>query len=237
MAQTASPSVLPLRLPDPRFSVDFADYATDAKACATTKKYMQDLFPGQNKPLPAPKSIATHTRSAHAKPSRELQRRRLVDEGSASQARDDKFDARSLECLIMLDESSVSGTDKPSTSSNQTTTSSASPRRRHANISKSLAIDPTKYRRACRSLLQLPQGILGHVLAYVFAEERAVSITPYQSRIVPQRRRHRHGPNAVDIRSVMMHPALLVCQPMRSLGLNILYRDNLFLIDLCSTLR
>jgi hypothetical protein len=84
-----------------------------------------------------------------------------------------------------------------------------------------------------RSLLQLPQGLLGHILAYVFAEERAVSITPYQSRITPQRHRHRHGPNAVDIRSVMMHPALRVCQNMRAMGLNIIYRDCLFLIDLC----
>lgn len=133
----------------------------------------------------------------------------------------------------MLDESSVSGTDKFSPSFNPTTVSSASPQRRNANISKSSVADPARSRRACRSLLQLPQGILGHVLAYVFAEERAVSITPYQSRIVPQRRRHRHGPNAVDIRSVMMHPALIVCKPMRDLGLSILYRDNLFLIDLC----
>lgn len=238
MEQTASPSVLALRLPDPRFSVDFANYAVDAKAVATSKKYMQDLFPGQNKPLPPPKVQAPRHPIGRAKRPCELQEQRSPIP-MASQIPDDKWDAHTVECMIMLDESPFGMLNRSSASSDSTTTLSAASCST-ITISTSATSSPARTpgaisgrQMSTRTFLQLPSTIVNHILSYVFAEERAVSITPYQSRIVPQqRRRHRHGPNAVDIRSFMMHPALMVCKQFRELGLDILYHDSLFLIDL-----
>ncbi|USP75908.1 uncharacterized protein yc1106_03182 [Curvularia clavata] len=238
MAQTASPPVLAPRLPDPSSHTDFTDYAVTAKALATSKKYMHDLFPGQNKPLPLPKVTEAPNLSDYPNASPNGRQRHATEERLAVPEVDDIMDRRSLECLIMLDESSFGENDMILPSSSFTTPSSPSPKRRdnsaQATPKRKHSVTGSSYpNKTRRSLLQLPQGVLGHILAYVFAEERAVSITPYQSRITPQRHRHRHGPNAVDIRSVMMHPALRVCHQMRAIGLNILYRDSLFLIDLC----
>jgi hypothetical protein len=245
MAHMASPYVLAPRLPDPQVRVNSTDYATTSKARATHKKYMHDLFPGQNKPLPLPKDTETQDRLAYTKPSHNPQQRQVLEEWLAVPTSDDTIDRRSLECLFMLDDSSISGnittlppSDPITASPKPISTSSALPTRQNsttkAPVKRRYSVkDSNQPKTTGRSLLQLPQGLLGHILAYVFAEERAVSITPYQSRITPQRHRHRHGPNAVDIRSVMMHPALRVCQNMRAMGLNIIYRDCLFLIDLC----
>ncbi|KAG9196114.1 hypothetical protein G6011_01235 [Alternaria panax] len=238
MEQIASHSRLALRLPDPRFSVDFANYTVDAKAIATSKKYMQDLFPGQNKPLPPPKFQASRDPIPRAKNPCEVQERRCPTP-MASQIPDDKWDAHTIECMIMLDESPINILDRSLASSESTTTSSTtspSTDTGSTNATGSLALNPeatSSQQMSISTFRQLPSTIVNHILSYVFAEERAVSITPYQSRIVPQqRRRHRHGPNAVDIRSFMMQPALMVCKQFRELGLDILYRDSLFLIDL-----
>jgi hypothetical protein len=90
--------------------------------------------------------------------------------------------------------------------------------------------------KPAHALLDLPQPILDEVLAYVFSDRRTVSITPYQSHVSPkQRRRHCGGHGNVDIRSIMMHPALLVSKQLRALALDIIYRDSLFVVDLCET--
>ncbi|KAI4640685.1 hypothetical protein J4E93_008275 [Alternaria ventricosa] len=234
MAQVTPRSILALQLPDPRFSVDFANYGLDPKAYATTKKYMQDLFPGQNKPLPPPKAGSSRHCNVHAKPRRDMAKE-PIHTSAASQTLDDKWDAHTIECMIMLDESLVDESDRSSASSKSTAKSYAT------NVTSASALSSTvpttkatkDSPESTRSFLQLPQAIVNHILSYVFAEERAVSITPYQSRITPQpRRRHRHGPSTIDIRSFMMHPALMVCKQARELGLDILYRDSLFLIDL-----
>jgi hypothetical protein len=234
MAQAASHSILALRLPDPRFSVDFANYALDGKACATSKKYMQDLFPGQNKPLPAPKAGSSRRYNMYAKPRYDLAKE-PTPSPKTPHISDEKWDAHTIECMIMLDESLVSESDRSSASSSNLTaepatgTTSGSASSSTLHTTKSTKSSP----QSTRSFLQLPSTIVNQVLTYVFAEERPVSITPYQSRVVPQqRRRHRHGPNAVDIRSFMMHPALMICKQARELGLEILYRDSLFLVDL-----
>ncbi|KAH7553107.1 hypothetical protein J3E72DRAFT_241489 [Bipolaris maydis] len=245
MAHTASPYVLAPRLPDPSVRVNPNDYAASAKAHATSRKYMHDLFPGQNKPLPLPKDTETQNRPVYAKPSHSSRQRHVLEERLAPiRASEDSIDRRSLECLIMLDESPVRGPQRTMMNSNPVpaplNVTKRTPSLTRKNSTTQPQIERTRSVKGPghsnvtrRSLLQLPPGLLGHILGYVFAEERAVSITPYQSRITPQRYRHRHGPNAVDIRSVMMHPALRVCQQMRAMGLNILYRDSLFLIDLC----
>ncbi|KAH6866460.1 hypothetical protein BKA58DRAFT_205080 [Alternaria rosae] len=238
MAQVTPRSILALQLPDPRFSVDFANYALDPKAYATTKKYMQDLFPGQNKPLPLPKAGSSRYCNVNAKPRRDMAKE-PTPTSAASQTLDDKWDAHTIECMIMLEESLVGESDRSSSSSNLTAGSSKASFA--ANVTSASTLNSTTPTtkaangslESTRSFLQLPLAIVNHVLSYVFAEERAVSITPYQSRITPQpRRRHRHGPNTIDIRSFMMHPALMVCKQARELGLDILYRDSLFLVDL-----
>ncbi|KAH6843928.1 hypothetical protein B0T12DRAFT_457993 [Alternaria alternata] len=238
MEQSTSRSILALRLPDPRFSVDFANYAVDAKAVATSRKYMQDLFPGQNKPLPPPRNQASRHPIARTTPAYELQQRQCSKQ-MASQIPDDKWDAHTIECMIMLDDSPMDTSDRSSASSKSTLASStATSFTDTISTSATSHLVPTPAATSGRqtltpNFLQLPSTIVDHILSYVFAEERAVSITPYQSRVVPQqRRRHRHGPNAVDIRSFMMQPALMVCKQIRELGLEILYRDSLFLIDL-----
>ncbi|EOA89254.1 uncharacterized protein SETTUDRAFT_105110 [Exserohilum turcica Et28A] len=234
MAQSASPPVLAPRVPDAQAKGDLTDYAASAKAHATSKKYMQDLFPGQNKPLPLLRDIEVQER---AKPSHSVPQRHALEERVSAPTIDNRLDPRSLECLIMLDQSSVSGIET-------SPASSASASARYQNNARPAAAPVTRsakgshrFKRPRRSLLQLPQGILGHILAYVFAEERAISITPYQPQVTPQRYRHRHGAGTVDIRTFMMHPALLVCHQMRAMGLNIVYRNNLFVINLCEANR
>ncbi len=238
MEQANSCSMLALRLPDPRFSVDFANYAVDTKACATSRKYMQDLFPGQNKPLPPPKTETSHRRIVHAKTQRLLAEERSPP-SRVLQIPDDKWDAHTIECMIMLDESPVCNSDRSSVSFSSTKTSPTASCAPNATFSRAPSssletpITANGLPKSARSFLHLPLSIVDQILSYVFAEERAVSITPYQSRVATQqRRRHRHGPNTVDLRSLMMHPALIVCKQVRELGLDVLYRDSLFLVDL-----
>jgi hypothetical protein len=240
MAQLLAPSVLSLQLPDPRFSVDFANYAIDAKPSpsdAISRKYMQDLFPGQNKPLPPPKTEASRHRTPRGMlSSRELQQRRRLEDLSATLLSDDKNGNFTLEVP------SIPAINAPDRSSNATVgyfvLSNASATK--STITLQSMFPPTKPRnvpiKPTRSLLDLPQPILDQVLAYVFIDQRTVSITPYQSHVSPkQRRRHRGGPNSVDIRSIMMHPALLVSKQLRTLALDVIYRDSLFVVDLCET--
>ncbi|KAI2487243.1 hypothetical protein Ptr902_01376 [Pyrenophora tritici-repentis] len=239
MVHTACPSVLALRLPDPRFSVDFNSYQIDASAYAISRKYMQDLFPGQNKPLPPPKTGTVYNRTLRSKPSCELPRKcsPLAVFTAPSTVR--KYDQASVECPIMLDESHSSASDWSSASPNSTMVSSMTSNTTAITSNSSSSDFPLKRARTIRrsriSLLDLPQTTVEQILAYVLTQERSISITPHQPQTSPKTlRRQQYRTKTVDIRSIMQHPVLLVSHQMRALGLNTLYQKGHFLIDLCN---
>jgi hypothetical protein len=239
MAQTLPPAVLSLRLPDTRFSVDFANYAIDItpERDAISRKYMQDLFPGQNKPLPPPRSGASRHRTPRAMPSRELQQRRNPEDFLTSQVSNDRDGKHTPEGQA---EPTTNAFDESSDLTVGYFVFNSSATKSTITLQSLFPLPPTKNphipTKPPRSLHDLPQPILEQVLAYVFSDQRTVSITPYQSHVSPkQHRRHRGGPVHVDIRSIMMHPALLVSQRVRTLALDVIFRDTLFVVDLCQS--
>ena len=209
MVHTTYPSVLALQLPDPRFSIDFNNYSLDTSAYAISRKYMQDLFPGQNKPLPTQKAGTLHARPSHG-----AQRRCSPLAACTTPNKFGKYDQASLECPIMLDESPFSAPTRPSASPNSTTaTTSAS------STSNSPAKGAYYVKKQRIHFLDLPETTIEQILGYVLTEEGAVSITPHQSRTSPQHlHQQQDGPDMVDLRSIMVHPALLVSQQIRALG-------------------
>jgi len=233
MVYAACPSVLALQLPDPRFSIDFNSYPLDASTPAISRKKMQDLFPGQNKPLPPQKPGVMYNRTLRPKPSRELQPKPSPLAVCTTPNAVTKYDQASIECPIILDESPSSASDWSAASSNTTMASSIA-----FNTSDYPAKAARDVKRPRFSLFDLPQTTVEQILGYVLTEEWAISITPHHCPTSPSNvRRQPCGLDAMDIRSIMLHPALLVSQRMRTLGLSVLYRRGLFLIDLCNVRR
>jgi hypothetical protein len=235
MAQFAHSSIIALRLPDPRFSVDFENYGIDAKkASATSRKYMHDLFPGQNKPLPPPKTeLKQRHRAIRATPtSRERQFRRVHQEGSLPAQKSKELPEEFFIVLEMPPSPRI--TDIPIASTNSIgarESSSATPLTQIARSPICLTDTSLENANPKHSLLEFPQSVLEHILGYVFGDSRTVSITPYQSHIQPSQKRRKREIN-VDIRSMMMHPVLLVSHQVRMFALDVIYRENLFVIDL-----
>ncbi|KAF1832760.1 hypothetical protein BDW02DRAFT_580937 [Decorospora gaudefroyi] len=227
MAQLLPPSVLSLRLPDSRFSVDFASYAWDTKPCATSRKYMQELFPGQNKPLPTPKSAARRLGA--------IRQQRKPEEDSALMGPGENFGESTQKVQSNLTPNASDGSSAPLNPPVAYFVLSSLPNNKSTITLQSLVysgITPHIPAKPKRCLVDLPQPVLEQVLGYVFSEHN-VCITPYQSHISPKQPRRRHGrTSTVDIRSIMMHPVLLVSQRMRALALDVVYRDSLFIIDL-----
>ncbi|RMZ73297.1 hypothetical protein GMOD_00009115 [Pyrenophora seminiperda CCB06] len=223
MTHTASQPVLALQFPDPRFSIDFNTYSLDTSAYAMSRNYMQELFPGQNKPLPPPKAGTLLNGTLRAKP------RHSPLAACTTQSVAGNYDPKSPERPVMLE-------GLPSDRSNR------SPPSFNSTVSSSMASGtlghPAKKGKDIKkpqiSLLHLPQTTVEHILEYVLIRKRAITITPHRSQDSTQHlRRQPYDCDAVEIRSMLVHPALLLSRQMRALGLSILYRKGLFLIDLC----
>ncbi|KAK1915010.1 hypothetical protein P3342_002814 [Pyrenophora teres f. teres] len=215
------------------------NYRVDASTYAMSRKYMQDLFPGQNKPLPPPKTDTVCNRTLRPKPSRELQRKCSPLAVCTASRTVSKYDNASVECPIMLDESPSSASGWSSVSPNSTMVSSMASYTTTMASNSSLSNFPLKRAKAARksriSLLDLPQATVEQILAYVLTQERSITIMPCQSQTSPKNLLwQRNSTDTVDMPSIMLHPALLVSHQMRAFGLNTLYRRGLFLIDLCS---
>ncbi|KAF1938255.1 hypothetical protein EJ02DRAFT_410749 [Clathrospora elynae] len=229
MANFNASSDLPLQLPNPRFSFDFANYAVEDKPCATTRQYIQDLFPGQNKPLPRPntslkrswmKRTAPSPQQTVASLSRELSNRQ------EDRIRNHAYRQKDRElCPTPTSPHYKPHVDASARSSNSSTSTNTSLGGLQCVLQP--VITALNRGKQTASLPDLPELIMEHILAYVVGGPRIVYVTPHQ-----QRHGYYDGSSKLDIRLFLMQPIFSISQQLRRLALDVFYRECTLMIDL-----
>ncbi|KAF2114856.1 hypothetical protein BDV96DRAFT_86616 [Lophiotrema nucula] len=249
MAEILSFPQLSLDLPSSRMSVDFSKI--------TTSKFENDAWPkspltfsnpvGTNLGLNDIRSLPQHAHQGRVSPLAQVKEEPETSDISLSRQGSFKWpwrkpqsernsDASQLSYPLSRTVSSASTVSVPSTAVSKTFSRSYTASTHTSYTSIQLESRPLPpFPEEAPGLSGLPLSLLEHILSYVFALPRTVSIGPdnVDGRHL-QYRYHRAGLDYLNVRDVLKHPLFVVSHHLRDVSLDVLYTKAEFIIDLHS---
>jgi hypothetical protein len=235
---------LKLCLPDPRLSVDFAEFLTEQGALIPRGRTFHEESDGHNRPLPL---IKNRTRSqavrAKTKPSDTLEHS-AAKFTSPTQASFGKHpdDGGSLSkhthrptVHCSRPSSDASATSTVTNDSYMLSPYIHTPSTSTAH-SSTVPTAPASRTRSAKSLSSLSHPILQLILAEALNLPRTVLLNPQQLHVQNNHRKQvLSDDKVVYLQSVLMHPVFLVNRHLRQVALDMFHGKSYFIIDLNAT--